>query len=102
MRKTYNLKYEQGKYVLEYSMPDNKEGKLIIDEKKMELDSAKFYKLLFENVDEKTEIVIVNKIDKDIDAPIVKKGARVSETLQSLCDEICKEINKKCFNSENE
>ncbi len=97
MKKTYNLRYEPGKYILEYSMPDNKEGKLIIDEKKMELDSVKFYKLLFESVDEKIDITICNKVVEGIDSSIMKKGERVSETLQSLCDEICKEINKKCF-----
>ena len=72
MKKTYNLGYEKGKYYLEYSMPKNDEGRLVIDEKKMELDSVKLYKMFFEK-------------------------ARVCATIQSLCDEICKEINKKCF-----
>ena len=48
MKKTYNLGYEKGKYYLEYSMPKNDEGRLVIDEKKMELDSVKFYKMFFE------------------------------------------------------
>ena len=45
MKKTYNLGYEKGKYYLEYSMPKNDEGRLVIDEKKMELDSVKLYKM---------------------------------------------------------
>ena len=48
MKKTYNLGYEKGKYYLEYSMPKNDEGRLVIDEKKMELDSVKLYKMFFE------------------------------------------------------
>lgn len=98
MRKTYNLCYEEGKYYLEYSMPENSEDKLVIDEKKMELDSVKLYKLFFEKATEHIEIIITNKIDESIDESVRKKGKRVCETLQSLCDEICKEINTKCFN----
>ncbi|SDM59075.1 hypothetical protein [Lachnospira pectinoschiza] len=99
MKKTYNLRYEDGNYIIEYSMPENSEGTLLIDEKNMELDSAKFYKMVFEKVSEEIEIVIVNLIDNDLDTRIVKKGARVCETLQSLCDDICNEINKKCFSA---
>ena len=50
MKKTYNLDYEEGQYYIEYSMPENEEGKLIIDEKKMELDSVRFYKMFFEKL----------------------------------------------------
>ena len=99
MKKTYNVGYEDGKYVIEYSMPGNKEGALEIEEKNMELDSAKFYKMIFEKVNEEIEIVIANQISTDLDSRIIKKGARVCETLQSLCDDICKEINKKCFSA---
>ncbi|WP_022769936.1 hypothetical protein [Butyrivibrio sp. NC2007] len=99
MRKTYNVRYEGGKYIIEYSLPGNKEGTLEIDEKNMELDSAKFYKMVFEKVNEEIEIVIANQISTTLDASIVKKGTRVCETLQSLCDDICKEINKKCFSA---
>lgn len=98
MKKTYNLCYEEGKYYLEYSMPENNEEKLVIDEKKMELDSVKLYKLFFEKATEHIKIIINNKIDENIDESVIKKGKRVCETLQSLCDEICKEINIKCFN----
>lgn len=97
MKKIYNLGYEKGHYFLEYNMPKNKEGKLLIDEKKMELDSGKFYKMLFEQTTEEIEISICNKIGTDVNDNIQKKGIRVAETLQLLCDEICKEINKKCF-----
>ncbi len=97
MKKTYNLRYEDGNYIIEYSMPGNKEGALKIDEKNMELDSAQFYKMVFEKVNEEIEIVIANKISDGLNTNIVKKGARMCEALQSLCDDICKEINKKCF-----
>ncbi len=99
MKKTYNLRYEAGNYIIEYSMPGHKEGLLKIDEKTMELDSAKFYKIVFEKVNEEIEIVIDNQIKDDLDTSIVKKGTRVCETLQSLCNDICKEINKKCFSA---
>lgn len=97
MKKTYNLTYEKGKYYLEYSMPQNDEGKLIIDGKKMELDSAQLYRMFFEKATESIEIIISNKISEDNEEQVLKKGKRVCETIQSLCDEICKEINKKCF-----
>lgn len=97
MKKTYNLGYEKGKYYLEYSMPKNDEGRLVIDEKKMELDSVKLYKMFFEKATESIEIIIDNKIDENNDEQVRKKGARVCATIQSFCDEICKEINKKCF-----
>ena len=97
MKKTYNFGYEKGKYYLEYSMPKNDEGRLVIDEKKMELDSVKLYKMFFEKATESIEIIIDNKIDENNDEQVRKKGARVCTTIQSLCDEICKEINKKCF-----
>lgn len=58
MKKTYNLGYEKGKYYLEYSMPKNDEGRLVIDEKKMELDSVKLYKMFFEKATESIEIII--------------------------------------------
>lgn len=45
MKKTYNLGYEEGRYYIEYSMPGNNEGKLVIDEKTMELDSVELYKM---------------------------------------------------------
>ena len=97
MKKTYNLGYEKGKYYLEYSMPKNDEGRLVIDEKKMELDSVKLYKMFFEKATESIETIIDNKIDENNDEQVPKKGARVCATILSLCDEICKEINKKCF-----
>ena len=88
MKKTYNLDYEEGQYYIEYSMPENEEGKLIIDEKKM----------FFEKTTENIEIELVNKIGENVNEQVRKKGARVCETIQSLCNDICKEINKKCFN----
>jgi hypothetical protein len=97
MKKTYNLGYEKGQYYLEYSMPGNSEGRLNIDEKTMELDSALFYKMLFEKASERLEIIICNKIDETNEKQVYKKGMRVCETLQLLCDEICREINQKCF-----
>ena len=81
-------------------MPGNTEGKLMIDEKKMELDSVKLYKMLFENTKEPIEILIVNTIEEGVDDGAKKKGLRVCKTIQELCDEICKEINKKCFPEE--
>ena len=97
MKKTYNLDYEEGQYYIEYTMTENEEGKLIIDEKKMELDSVKFYKIFFEKTKENIEIVLLNKIDENVNEQVRKKGARVCETIQSLCKDICKEITKKCF-----
>ena len=75
MKKTYNLGYEKGKYYLEYSMPKNDEGRLVIDEKKMELDSVKLYKIFFEKATESIEIIIDNKIDENNDEQVRKKGA---------------------------
>lgn len=100
MKKTYNLGYARGAFFLEYDMPQNKEGKLLINEKNMELDSSKLYTMMFERVTEHIDIKIVNKIDESVDLKIRKKGQRVTETLQELCDDICKEINDKCFADE--
>ena len=97
MKKTYNLGYEEGRYYIEYSMPGNNEGKLVIDEKTMELDSVELYKMFFERVTESIEIVLSNKIDESVDEKVRKKGMRVCETIQSLCNDICDEINEKCF-----
>lgn len=97
MKKTYNLGYEEGRYYIEYSMPGNNEGKLVIDEKAMELDSVELYKMFFERVTESIEIVLSNKIDDSVDEKVRKKGMRVCETIQSLCNDICDEINGKCF-----
>ncbi len=90
------MKYEKGKYYFEYSLPDNNEDKLIIYEKNMELDSAKFYKVFFEKITAKTEIEICNKVESE-DENVIKKGKRICETMQELCNSICKEINKQCF-----
>lgn len=76
MKKTYNLGYEKGKYYLEYSMPKNDEGRLVIDEKKMELDSVKLYKMFFEKATESIEIIIDNKIDENNDEQVRKKGGK--------------------------
>lgn len=97
MKKTYNLGYEEGRYYIEYSMPGNNEGKLVIDEKTMELDSVELYKMFFEKVTESIEIVLSNKIDESVDEKVRKKGMRVCETIQSFCNDICDEINGKCF-----
>ena len=59
MKKTYNLGYEKGQYYLEYSMPGNSEGRLNIDEKTMELDSALFYKMLFEKASQTVDKVVL-------------------------------------------
>lgn len=97
MKKTYNLGYEKGHYFLEYSMPKNDEGRLIIDEKRMELDSVKLYRMFFEKAIEEVDITICCRFEESVDEKIQKKGKRVCDTIQALCDEICKEINKKCF-----
>ena len=94
MKKTYNLYYEQGKYYCEYSKPGNVEEKLVINEKDMEIDSAQLYRVFFEKTSERIEIVIKNKITDSI---VNKKAERICRTLQELCDEICLEINKKCY-----
>lgn len=97
MKKTYNLSYDKGFYIVEYSLPNNNDGQILIDEKKMELDSAKLYKMIFENVNDFIEVIIKDNFSKDTSPDVVKKGLRVRDTLQSLCTEICNEINKKCF-----
>lgn len=99
MKKTYNIEYTDGNFVIRYSMPEKKERPIIIDGKKMELDSAEFYNVIFENTNEEIEVRMQNKIAKDVSQEIRKKGVRVCETLQELCDEICKEINQKCFSN---
>ena len=98
MTKTYKFNYNEGDYVLMYSNPNEKDNPFSISEDTMQFDTKHFYEYVFQDVKEKLDLKIVNEMDENVlDPKVYKKGLRVYKTIEELCDQITKEINKKCF-----
>lgn len=98
MTKTYRFNYEEGNYVLIYSNPEEKGNPFLINENTMQFDTKHFYEYVFQDVKEKLDLKIVNKMDESkLDSKTYKKGLRVYKTIEELCNMITEEINVKCF-----
>lgn len=99
MTKTYKFNYEQGKYTLMYSNPKaRKEDAFTIDGDSMEFDTKKFYEYVFQDVKEKLDLKIINEMDESIVGDkIWKKGGRVYNIIQEMCEQIVQKMNEQCF-----
>lgn len=101
MTKRYQFSYQDGSYVLKYTNPNDNTEPFFICAENMQFDTKKFYEYVFSDIKEITTIMISNDISSVVeDASIIKKGDRVYQVINDLCQEIVKKINVECFGIE--
>lgn len=101
MTKTYNFNFIDGEYLLVYSQPGKEGEPFSIDATLMEFNTIKFYEYVFQDMTERIDIKIVNQMNQDeMDSSAYKKGLRVLQTIEDLCEKISQGINEKCFSSD--
>lgn len=103
MTKRYQFSYQDGSYVLKYTNPNDNTEPFFISAENMQFDTKKFYEYVFSDIKEITTIMISNDISSVVeDASIIKKGDRVYQVINDLCQEIVKKINVECFGIEED
>lgn len=93
MKKTFNLSYEDKKYFLKNTNPNDNREPFMIDEETLEFDTNKFYTYVFSEVNGTCEIQISCE-GIDVSGGLHK---RVYETIREICNGVIDEMNKMIF-----
>lgn len=90
MKRIYSLTYEEGKFILKNTNPNEKKEPFVINEADMEFDTFKFYEYVFSDIEEGTEIEIkvVDLVEKN---NIMK---RIYATIDEICSGVIREMQK--------
>ena len=101
MTKRYQFSYQDGSYILKYTNPNDNTEPFFISAENMQFDTKKFYEYVFSDIRENTNIIIEDDVANGVeDASLIKKGIRVYQVINDLCQEIVKKINVECFGIE--
>lgn len=92
MKRVYELTSENDEYILKNTNPNENKDAFVIKKKKMQFDTSKFYKYVFEDIKERTEIEIKDKTEATD-----KMAKIVYRSLSEICIGIINEINEKIF-----
>lgn len=91
MKKTFNLTYEEKKYILKNTNPNDEREAFVIYEENMQFDTNKFYEYVFADVQSRVGIEI--KCEELENGNGILK--RVYETICEICDGVLEEYNKE-------
>lgn len=92
MKKTFDFKAEEEKYILKNKNPNDKRDAFEISKNEMQFDTNKFYQYVFSDINDKMEIEIIDNSD------ISDKAAkRVYNTILEIAGGVIERMNKKCF-----
>lgn len=92
MKKTFDFKVEEEKYILKNKNPNDKRDAFEISKNEMQFDTNKFYQYVFADINDKMEIEIIDNSD------ISDKAAkRVYNTISEIASGVIERMNKKCF-----
>lgn len=92
MKKTFDFKAEEEKYILKNKNPNDKRDAFEISKNEMQFDTNKFYQYVFSDINDKMEIEIIDNSD------ISDKAAkRVYNTISEIAGGVIERMNKKCF-----
>lgn len=92
MKKTYEFKANDEKFVLVNTNPNDKGEEFTIDKKEMQFDTNKFYQYVFLDIDTEMEIEIIDKSDSND-----KLAKRLYATISEITSGVMKKLNEKCF-----
>lgn len=92
MKKTYEFKADDEKFILVNTNPNDKGEVFIIDKKEMQFDTNKFYQYVFSDITTEMEIEIVDKSDSDD-----KLAKRLYETISEISSGVMAKLNEKLF-----
>ena len=92
------LTLEQGKYILEAKELNCAKEAFTIDEQELQFDTEKFYKYVFLDMKEKTEIIINNMIDEGDKSNNPKTSKYIYDMLVTICKDISEKLGDECFN----
>lgn len=95
MKKEFRLTHNNGKYEF---MKTGKSGvTFAIDTASLKFDIKDYYKVFFEDVNEKIEIDITNNIADEDGVEIGKVGQHIFSTVKEITDKICSKLNEEYF-----
>lgn len=95
MKKTFDFQYEEEKYVLKDTNPNDKRVPFSIDCSSLEFNCQNFYDYVFSDITEKFEIVVNKSIKEDNIPEMYRKQAdRVYQHINQICTEVIEEMNK--------
>ena len=102
MRKEFELKYREGKFIITKKGGSDEEC-FSIDENNLQFDTRKFYEGLFLDVNESIEIELINDCNsiECSDTSIQKKAKHVYDSLKHITQEICLRLNEQCFTNDS-
>lgn len=92
MKKTYEFKVDDEKFILVNTNPNDKGEAFVIDKKEMQFDTNRFYHYVFSDITTEMEIEIVDKSDSND-----KLAKRLYETISEISIGVMKKLNEKCF-----
>ena len=92
MKKTFEFKVEEDKYILINTNPNEKRAPFEISKHEMKFDTSKFYQYIFEDIDNLCEIKIVDMAHEND-----KDAKRVCKIVSEIVDAVIKKMNEQCF-----
>lgn len=92
MKKTYEFKVDDEKFILVNTNPNDKGEAFVIGKKEMQFDTNRFYHYVFSDITTEMEIEIVDKSDSND-----KLAKRLYETISEISIGVMKKLNEKCF-----
>ncbi len=92
MKKMFEFKAEEEKYILKNTNPNDKRDAFEISKKEMQFDTNSFYQYVFSDINDKMEVEVVDKSDASD-----KAAKRVYDTISEIANAVIERLNKKCF-----
>jgi len=91
MKKMFEFKAEEEKYILKNTNPNDKRDAFEISKKEMQFDTNSFYQYVFSDISDKMEVEVVDKSDASD-----KSAKRVYDTISEIANAVIERLNKKC------
>jgi len=95
MKKTFEFKVEESKYILINTNPNENREPFEINKQEMKFDTSKFYQYVFEDINDSCEIKIVDMAHEND-----KDAKRVCKIVSEIVDAVIKKMNAQCFMEE--
>lgn len=92
MKKTFEFSKDEEKYILKNTNPNENKEPFVIYKNTMQFETQKFYEYVFEDIEDVTEICVVNSVDVSD-----KEAERTCKTISEISNGVMEMMNKKCF-----
>lgn len=96
MKKVFEFKGDDKKFILVNTNPNDKREGFEIDKEELRFDTNKFYQYVFSDITTEMQIEIVDKSEDDD-----KLAKRVYRIITEIANGVMKKMNEKCFSDSN-